>query len=101
MEDFTTTPYQLQKYIVVPLKTPIFGNNFAIRDKWIELAIKLKKLLLIRTPLGQEIIQPKLYKKESTVFKKEYLIPGVPMKMYQRNLHLQPLEDIERYKMDW
>jgi hypothetical protein len=101
MEDFTHPPYKLQKYIVVPLKTPIFGNNFAIRDKWIELAIKTKKLLLIRTPFGQEIISPKVYKKESTVFSKEYLIPGVPMKMYQRNLKLKPLEDIEKYSVDW
>ena len=101
MEDFTQTPFQLQKYVVVPLKTPIYGNNFAIRDKWINLAIKTKKALLIRTPLGQEIISPKQFKKEATKFKKEFLIPGVPMVMYQRNLQLTPLQDIEKYQLDW
>jgi len=101
METFTEQPYSLQKYVVIPLKDPIYGHCFAIRDKWIDMAIKTKKLLLIRTPLGQEIISPKQFKKESKVFKKAFLYPDNPMKMYQRDCKLTPLEDIEKYTMDW
>ncbi len=101
MENFTDKPYELQKYVVVPLREPMFGHNFAIRDKWIDLAKRKKKSLLIRTPFGQEIISPQKYQSESTKFKKIYLIPDRPMTMYQRNCKLTPLQDIEKYVMDW
>lgn len=101
MENFTDRPYTLPKYLVVPLEKPIYGHSFAIRDKYIVQALKWGKMLLIRTPLGQEIIHPKIYRKEAKAFKKEYLIPGVPMTMWQRDLKLTPLQDIEKYRMDW
>ena len=101
METFTEEPYTLQKYVVVPLKEPIYGHCFAIREKWVEIAFRTKRLLLIRTPFGQEIISPKQFKKESTTFKKAFLFPDNPMKFYQRDCHFTPLEDIEKYKMDW
>lgn len=102
METFTEKPYTLQKYVVVPLLKPIYGtSNYAIRDKWIDLAKRSKKLLLIRTPNGQEIIDPKRYQSESKKILKEFLITGHPMTMYQRTLKLTPLQDIDKYKLDW
>lgn len=101
MEDFTKQPYTLQKYLVVPLQRPIYGTNYAIREKWIELAKKTNKLLLIRTPFGQEIINPGVYKKESRRIEKVFKIPTSPMVLFQRDLHLAPLQPIEKYQMDW
>src|SRR3990167_771597 len=99
MENFTEKPYTLQKYLVVPLSKSIYGTaNYAIRDKWIDLAKRTKRMLLIRTPNGQEIIDPKRYQSESKKFLMEKLIPGHPMTMYQRTLKLEPLQDIDKYK---
>lgn len=65
------------------------------------MAKRMKKLLLIRTPDGQEIITPQQYLSESKKILVEKYIPGHPMTMYQRNLKLSPLQDIDKYRMDW
>jgi hypothetical protein len=102
MENFRETPYLLQKYVVVPLEEPIYGtSNYAVRDKWLFLAKRTGRLMLIRTPHGQEIIHPQKFMDSSTKFPMEKYIPGHPMTMYQRTLKLEPLQDIEKYRMDW
>lgn len=88
-------------YIIIKLHKPIYGTNYAIRDKYIIQAIKSRRKLLLRTPEGQEIIDPKQYKKESRKIEKEFLIPGKPMVLYQRTLHLSDTQPIEKYTMEW
>jgi hypothetical protein len=101
-EDFSAKPYTLQKFLVVPLNKPIYGtSNYAIREKYIEIAKNYHKALLIRTPNGQEIIDPAVYKKEATKIEKEFKIPGCPMILYQRTLKLTPLQPIEKYQFTW
>ena len=75
-----------KSYINVEIKKPIYANYCGIRDKYIFQAKKYHKDLRITTPLGVTTISPTKFMQGADRIEKEFLIPGVPMVLYARNL---------------
>jgi hypothetical protein len=89
-----------REYIQITIDDPIYGNNVAIRDKYIREAKKSGRLLKIITPNGIGIMSPQKFVKGAKIFKKEFLIKGVPMRFFQNDVPITGEEHIiEDYTM--
>jgi hypothetical protein len=74
------------KYMIFRMRTPIYGNAFAIRDVFIYRAKRLGKILKIKTPLGITTITPTKYLQQAERIEMYKYNPNVPMIMYKLNL---------------
>ena len=78
--------------INITIRQPIYGNYVGIREKYIRQAQKYHKDLRITTPLGVTTISPSKFLQGADRIEKEFLIPGVPMVLYCKNLTPDPKE---------
>lgn len=67
----------------IHIKKPIYGTTVALNDKIIREAIRLNRILCIKTKGAYEEISPKAWMAKSIKIKKEFRIPGKPMTLWQ------------------
>lgn len=73
-------------YWYMYIRQPIYGTNVAIREKILTDAIKRNKRIIVQCPHGEQIIDPKTWKKTAKKISKVFLIPDRPMILYQGNI---------------
>jgi hypothetical protein len=78
------------KFWWIDIKKPMEGNKVAIRALILELAHKKKKLLIVNCPGCQEVIDPKVWKKEGEKIYRVFMRPDEPMVLYERAVKLNP-----------
>ena len=74
------------KYWVVFIHRPVYGLCVALNEKLLDAAIKFKATLVVQCPGGEEIIEPKEWKKQGQRFEKVFMLPDRPMVFYQKNI---------------
>lgn len=79
-------PEYSRKYITLRIDKPVYGNTVGIRAKYVLQAKKSGRLLRIITPNGTGTISASKFMKGSTMYQREFLVPGHPMTFYQNNV---------------
>ena len=84
--------------INIKINKPIYGTYIAIRDKYLNQALKLKTDLRVEIPQGTYIVNPRKWIKTGRKQEKVFLIPDQPMILWENHCarfpkEQQPLED--------
>jgi hypothetical protein len=77
---------------VPKINKPIYGTYIAIRDKYLNQAIKLKTDLRVTIPQGTYIVNPKKWIKTGRKQEKVFLIPDQPMILWENHCQRFPKE---------
>ncbi len=67
---------------------PIYGQVVALNDKLITAAIKAKVKVLVKTMVGNAVIDPKKWKKTGMRIEKVFKLPEHPMVLWQNRLEI-------------
>lgn len=76
----------------VVIKKPMYGTYVYIRDKYVDMAIKMKTKLRITIPQGVALVDPLEWKKNGKRMEKVFRNPNEPMVLYGGHVPLK-LED--------
>ena len=76
----------------VTIKKPLFGTFVYIRDKYVNLAIRLGVPMRVTIPQGTALVDPVKWKKEGKRMEKVFRNPNEPMVLYGGHVPLK-LED--------
>lgn len=72
--------------MIFDMRKPIYGNTYAIRNKWLFKAKKLHKTLRINYPGGITTISPTRFLKDGEMIEMFYNDPTTPMILYKLSL---------------
>jgi hypothetical protein len=91
-----------KRYIVADFESPLYSHEkvdiVRLDEKWIKLASKTYRSLVIRTPHGECIHFPKTVLKECKLVKEVFLRPEEPMRMREIPVPYSEKADIDKYK---
>lgn len=81
--------------ISIKINKPIYATYIAIRDKYLDQAIRLKTHIRVEIPQGVYLVDPKKWIKTGRKQEKVFLIPGKPMVLYENHCERFPKEKQE------
>ena len=87
-------------YIRYVIDTPMNSGEYdmvGLYDKWVLVACKASKTLVIQAPKGESLFYPKELKRHYKTFKRVMNLPGTPMKLYSLKIEHKEHSPEERW----
>lgn len=96
MKDYIIT----KNAIIVKMEKPLFGSKYYVRDKYIKMARRYHKTLVLDTPDGKATYTAKQWMKGAEKMEKVFNFPDNPMILWGKHIRIDVEKRKERKKAE-